>query len=168
MANWDKLVILLDEMVSLYEAILELSRQKRDTLIAVKPPDLEAITKKEELLILQAGKLETARGKLVEQLAAAGGFAAQDLTLAKMKELAGPETAARLDKIAAEFERIMAELAPVNKLNAELIQRALGFINYNINLLTPDAERDRAHLCPAGAKHPGNPGQETGRSESLR
>lgn len=139
MANWDKLVILLDEMVSLYEAILELSRQKRDILIAVKPQDLEALTKQEELLILQAGKLEAARGKLMQQLAAAGGVAAQDLTLAKMKELAGPEASARLDKIAAEFERIMAELAPVNKLNAELIQRALGFINYNINLLTQSA-----------------------------
>jgi flagellar biosynthesis/type III secretory pathway chaperone len=138
-ANWDKLVILLDEMVSLYEAILELSRQKRDILIAVKPQDLEAVTKQEELLILQVGKLDAARGKLVQQLAAAGGVAAQDLTLAKIKELAGPEAGARLDKIAAEFERIMAELAPINKLNAELIQRALGFINYNINILTQSA-----------------------------
>ncbi|MDR7866327.1 MAG: flagellar protein FlgN [Sporomusaceae bacterium] len=139
MANWDKLVILLDEMVSLYGAILELSRQKQDILIAVKPQDLEAVTKQEELLILQAGKLEAARGKLLQQLAAADGVAVQDITLAKMKELAGPEAGARLDKIAAEFERIMAELAPVNKLNAELIQRALGFINYNINLLTQSA-----------------------------
>ncbi|MDT8903895.1 flagellar protein FlgN [Anaeroselena agilis] len=136
MANWDKLINLLEEMVSLYEAILELSRQKRDILIAVKPQDLEAVTKQEELLILQVGKLEAARGKLVQQLAAAGGVTAQDITLAKMKELAGPEAGVRLDKIAAEFERIMAELAPVNKLNAELIQQALGFINYNINLLT--------------------------------
>lgn len=136
MANWDKLVTLLGEMVSLYEAILELSRQKRDILIAVKPQDLEAVTKQEELLILQVGKLDAARGKLLQQLAAAGGVAAQELTLPKIKELAGPEAGERLDKIAAEFERIMAELAPVNKLNAELIQQALGFVNYNINLLT--------------------------------
>lgn len=136
MANWDKLVTLLDEMVSLYKAILELSRQKRDILIAVKPQDLESVTKQEELLILQVGKLETARGKLAQQLAAAGGVSVEELTLTKMKELAGPEAAERLDGIAAEFEQIMAELAPINKLNADLIQRALGFVNYNINLLT--------------------------------
>jgi flagellar biosynthesis/type III secretory pathway chaperone len=138
-ANWDKLLTLLDEMVSLYKAILELSRQKRDVIIAVKPQDLEKITKQEELLILQVGKLEAARGKLVQQLAAAGDVPAEGLTLTKMKELAGPQVAERLDKIAAEFGRIMAELAPVNMLNAELIQRALGFVNYNINLLTQNS-----------------------------
>jgi len=138
-ANWDKLVTLLTEMVSLYKAILELSRQKRDILIAVKPQELEAVTKQEELLILQAGKLEAARSKLVQQLAAASGVSADGLTLSDAKKLAGPATAEKLDKIAAEFESFLAELAPINKLNSELIKRALGFINYNINLLTQSA-----------------------------
>lgn len=136
MANWDKLVTLLTEMAELYQAILELSRRKRDILIAVKPQDLEAVTKQEELLILQAGKLEAARGKLMQQLAAASGVSADGLTLNDAKKLAGPAIAEKLDKIAADFDRIMAELAPVNQLNADLIQRALGFINYNINILT--------------------------------
>lgn len=136
MANWDKLVTLLMEMADLYQAILTLSRQKRDILIAVKPQDLEAVTRQEELLILQVGKLEAARGKLMQQLAAASGVPADGLTLTAIKNMAGPEVAERLDKVAADLDRIMAELAPVNRLNAELIQRALGFINYNINLLT--------------------------------
>ncbi|HWQ61266.1 MAG TPA: flagellar protein FlgN [Negativicutes bacterium] len=136
MANWDKLVALLAEMAALYQAILELSRQKRDILIAVKPQDLEAVTKREELLILQVGKLEAARVKLMQQLVAASGVSADGLTLTDVKRLAGPAIAEELDKVAADFDRIMLELAPVNKLNAELIQRALGFINYNINILT--------------------------------
>jgi flagellar biosynthesis/type III secretory pathway chaperone len=135
-ANWDKLIALLTEMAALYQAILGLSRQKRDILIAVKPHDLEAVTKQEELLILQVGKLEAARVKLMQQLAAASGVSVDDLTLTDVKKLAGPEIAEKLDKIATDFDRIMAELAPVNKLNAELIQRALSFINYNINILT--------------------------------
>lgn len=136
MANWDKLVDLLAEMADIYKAILELSRRKRDILIAVKPQELEAVTKQEELLILQVGKLEAARGKLTRQLAADCGVSADSLTLSDVKKLAGPEIAEKLDKIGADFDRIMADLAPVNKLNAELIQRALGFINYNINILT--------------------------------
>lgn len=136
MANWDKLVTLLAEMADIYRAILELSRQKRDILIAVKPKELETVTKQEELLILQVGKLEAARSKLMQQLTAASGVSADSLTLTDIRKLAGPAVAESLDKIAADFDRIMAELAPVNQLNAELIQRALGFINYNINLLT--------------------------------
>ncbi len=136
MANWDKLVAILDQMVELYQAILDISRRKRELLIAVKPQELEALTKQEEALILQVGKLEAARAKLAAQLAAAGGVSADGLTLAALQQLAGPDIADRIGKIAADFERILAELAPVNKLNAELIQRALGFINYNINILT--------------------------------
>lgn len=136
MANWDKLVTLLTEMADIYRAILELSKQKRDILVAVKPKELEVVTKQEELLILQVGKLEAARGKLMKQLVEASGVSAADLTLPDIKKLAGPAVAESLEKIAADFGRIMDELAPVNKLNAELIQRALGFINYNINILT--------------------------------
>lgn len=139
MANWEKLVALLGEMVELYQAILELSRQKRDVLIAVKPQELEAVTKQEELLILRVGKMEAARGKLMQEIAAASGLAVEGLTLAKMQELAGPSLAPRLDSIAADFDRIMADLAPLNQVNAELIQRALGFINYNLNVLTQSA-----------------------------
>ena len=118
------------------QAILDISRRKRESLIAVKTQELEALTKQEEALILQVGKLEAARGKLVKELAAASGVSADGLTLTAMQQLAGPAIADRIGKIAADFQRIMAELAPVNQLNAELIQRALGFINYNINLLT--------------------------------
>jgi flagellar biosynthesis/type III secretory pathway chaperone len=135
-ANWDKLVAILTEMADIYRAILELSRRKREILIAVKPQELEAVTKQEELLILQVGKLEAARGKLIQQLAAASGVSADGLTLTDIKRLAGPAVAESLDKIAADFSRIMTELAPINQLNAELIQRSLGFINYNINILT--------------------------------
>lgn len=135
-ANWDKLIALLTEMVGLYQAILGLSRQKRELLIAVKPQDLETVTKQEELLILQVGKLESARSRLTQEIAVASGRTSVALTLAELKELAGPLEAERLEAIAADLDRIMQELAPVNQLNAELIQRALGFINYNLNLLT--------------------------------
>jgi len=135
-ANWDKLLALLDEMAGIYQAILDLSRQKRELLIAVKPRELETVTKQEEFLILQAGKLEAARSKALQEIAAASGVAPEGLTLTRLQELAGPAEAQRLAAVAADFDRIMAELAPLNQLNAELIQRALGFINYNINLLT--------------------------------
>lgn len=135
-ANWENLFTVLGEMTGLYRDILDLSRKKRDVLIAVKPQDLEAITKNEEVLILQVGKLEAARGKIMQEIASAGKIDVDTLTLTKLKELAGPDEAKRLAAVTAELAGIMADLAPVNQINAELIQQALGFINYNLNLLT--------------------------------
>lgn len=134
--NWEKLVALLTEMVDLYRVILQLSRQKSEALIAAKTQELEAITKKEELLILRVGKLEAARGKLMQQIAASYGLAVEGLTLSKMQELTEPDIAEQLGKFAAGFDSIMNELAPVNQLNTELIEQALSYVNYNINLLT--------------------------------
>lgn len=159
-ANWEKLVALLGEMTGLYQAILDLSRQKREILIAVKPRELEVITKQEELFILQVGKLEAARSRLTQEIAAAGGLTADTLTFAKMKELAGPEQGEKLEAIAADLGSIMNELAPINQLNAELIQRALGFINYNLNLLT------QSSVGPTYAPQ-GRPAQESQRRKLI-
>lgn len=134
--NWEKLVAVLVNTVELYKAILQLSREKREILVAAKPQDLDSVTKQEELLILQAGRLEAFRGALLNEIAALHGIAPQDLTLNKIRGLAEPAVAERLEQISADFDQIMAELAPVNALNAELIQRALRFINYNLNLIT--------------------------------
>lgn len=134
--NWEKLVVLLTELVDLYRAILNLSKQKREALIAAKTPDIDTVTRQEELLILQVGKFEAARGKLMRQIADSHGFDVEVLTLSKMQELAGAEYSERLAKVAEAFDQVLGELAGVNEQNTELIQQALGIINYNINLLT--------------------------------
>ncbi|MDR3560116.1 MAG: flagellar protein FlgN [Negativicutes bacterium] len=134
--NWDRFIALLAEMVDLYRVILELSMQKRELLVAAKTKDLELLTQKEERVILQIGKLESARGKLARQIAAEHGLDGDGLTLPQLRELTEPETASKLEEIAIEFGKIMGELASVNQLNTELIQQALSFVNYNINLLT--------------------------------
>lgn len=134
--SWDALVSLLTEMVDLYRGVLNLSRNKQEVLIEVNPPELEKITKQEEFLILQIGKLESKRGKLLKGIAADCGVKPEELTLSKLQELAEPAMADRLEAVAGEFDQTMIELASVNQLNTELIQRALGFINYNLNVLS--------------------------------
>lgn len=137
--NWQKLSATLTEMVDLYDVLLELGKKKQAALIAVRTEELDSLTKQEELVIIKIGKHETARIKLAESIAAAAGLSADVLTLEQMQELAGPEISGQLEKAAADFDRIVAELAPLNERNADLIQQALGFINYNLNLLAQSA-----------------------------
>jgi aspartate aminotransferase-like enzyme len=82
--NWEKLVVLLTELVDLYRAILNLSKQKREALIAAKTQDIDTVTRQEELLILQVGKFEAARGKLMRQIADSHGLDVEVLTLSKI------------------------------------------------------------------------------------
>jgi flagellar biosynthesis/type III secretory pathway chaperone len=152
--NWGKLVALLTEMVDLYRVILEFSRQKRELLVETKIKDLELLTQKEECVILQIGKLESARVKLAHQIASDQGLDGEEVTLSKMLELTEPDTASQLEKIADEFDKTMRELALLNQLNTELIQQGLSFVNYNINLLT------RNTISPTYSPR-GQGGQET-------
>lgn len=134
--NWERLVVSLSEVVDIYIAILQLSRQKQEVLVSVRPQELEVITKQEEFLILQAGKIEKTRGELIKKLAATYNLDERELTFTKLVEIAEPDVGERLKAIAAELDQIMRDLAPVNQVNAEMIQRALGFINYSINILS--------------------------------
>jgi len=132
---WDKLITLLSELLELCQALLELSKQKREFLIAGKAQNLEAVTRQEEMLILQIGKLEGKREKILHDIASAYNLNTQGLTLSQIRQLATDEVADKLNEIEQLFSQITNELVPLNQLNTQLIQQSLNFVNYNINLL---------------------------------
>lgn len=137
--KWEELLIVLSKMLSIYQAILILSQQKHDILVAAKSHELEQITKQEEILILQIGKLEDQRGRLVSELMTAHGITEGEISLSELRKIAAPAIVEQLEHFSKKFGDIMTEMVPINKLNTELIKQALGFINYNINLLSQTA-----------------------------
>lgn len=137
--KWGELLTVLSKMLSIYQAILILSHQKHDILVAAKSHELETVTKQEEVLIQQVGKLEDLRGKLVSELMAAHGITEGEVSLTQLHNIATPAVVEQLEHFSKEFSDIMTEMMPINKLNTELIKQALGFINYNINLLSQTA-----------------------------
>jgi len=137
--RWEELLTVLSNMLSIYQNILTLSQQKYDILVAAKSQELEQVTKQEEVLILQVGKLEDLRGKIVSELMADHGIAEGQVSLAQLHNMATPAVVEQLDQFSKEFSAIMTKMVPINKLNTDLIKQALGFINYNINLLSQTA-----------------------------
>ena len=132
---WEDLITALTETLDLNRAFLRLSQHKRSVLVTADAKELEATTRQEELLILHLAKMEGLREKTVAGIVAAYGLESGSLTLAKVGELAPGNVAHRLSAIGTEFEKVSSELVPLNESNAELIQQALTFINYNVNLL---------------------------------
>jgi len=137
--QWEELLTVLHKMLSVYEAILNLSQEKHKILVAAKSSELEKVTKQEEMLILQIGKLEDAREQLVGKLMMAHGITDGDFSLAELREIAKPDVVEQLEIFGKKFGSIMEEMVPLNNLNTELIKQALGFINYNMNLLSQTA-----------------------------
>lgn len=133
---WDNLVSLMSEIVEIYQAIVAISRQKKKALVSADVKELSQLTKQEEALILQIGKLEAARERIVGDLASVYALKTEELNLSKAKELAGGEVSVQLEDLERQLVAITSELAPLNKLNTKLIQQSLNYINYNLNLLT--------------------------------
>lgn len=137
--RWEALIAVLGKILSIYQGILTLSQEKKQVLVAARSHDLERVTKQEELLILQVGKLEELRRKLVDELKAIHGITEVGHSLLPLQKVATPTIANKLEAFRKNIGDIVAEITPLNKLNNELIQQALGFINYNINILSQTA-----------------------------
>lgn len=133
---WERLVDVLANMLKLYQALLTISTQKHDILVGAKAHELDALTKQEELLIVQIGKLEVIREKVLQEIITAHNFSDENITISKLAEVADPDIGIQISDLLKQFDSITADLVKMNKLNTKLIEQALSFINYNINLLT--------------------------------
>ena len=134
--KWENLLNVLKEILAVYQTILMVSQQKKQILISAKTMDLAKITKEEEALIVQVGKLEALREKIVSEIMADHGMTEGTIDLVQLQKIAKPDIVEKLENFSTEFRLIMAEMAPLNKLNTELITQALNFVNYNMNILS--------------------------------
>lgn len=133
---WERLVDVLANMLKLYQALLTISKQKHDILVSAKAIELDALTKQEELLILQIGKFEVIRKNVLQEIIDDNKIAEKNITISKLAEFADQETGKRIIEIWRQFDQVTAELVRLNSLNTKLIEQALSFINFNINILT--------------------------------
>lgn len=133
--RWEALLAVLRKIISLYQTILTLSQEKQQILVSAKSQELEKVTKQEEILVLEISKLEDLRRKLVGELMATHSIEGE-VSLSQLKKVATPSIAAQLETFGENLRDIMKAITPINKLNTELINQALGFINYNINILS--------------------------------
>lgn len=133
---WDKLVVALNQILEIYQALLQLSRKKKEILIAANPQELEKLTKQEEMLIIQAGKLEKLRLVAMQGLVVELGISPDQVVMSALIKYADSTTAAKLSEIFQAFTEITGELNKLNELNEKLIRQSLDFVSYNINILS--------------------------------
>jgi flagellar biosynthesis/type III secretory pathway chaperone len=130
-----ELIKLMEEQKKIYTELLNLSRNKRKYLIKGDIESIDAVTKQEELLIYNAGKLENMRIDCFRRAAEKYGCD-KDSTLKDILSDLPDEEAAALGKLYQEFSLMLNELENLNTENTGLIQQSLRFVNFTVDVLS--------------------------------
>ena len=126
----EELVLVLKKELDVLKDLKELTFEKTDLIINNQIKELEATTKKEEDLINQVALLEEEREKLLDTWGVG-----PDTPISNIIERI-PGDKGDLPLIKDEMHHVMEELFLRNKLNRDLIEENLQWIDFNINLIS--------------------------------
>lgn len=136
--DYASLLETLNKQIKLYKRLLALALEKQPVLIKGKIPELDEITKEEELIILQVGRLEEERQALHQALANQLVLSPENLTLSELISRSGPDIGSKYKNTFKELTKVLEDLAEINQANTELIKTSLDYVNFSLNLLVND------------------------------
>lgn len=130
----------LKRQVALYEEFTNQESDKQKALIENNLPKIEAITAREEQLVLKASSLEKERLLWVEQIGRELGKASEDLTLAKLANHFPV-----LEEVRLDLDRVIGRLQEIHQLNAQLLRQAMKIVDFTVGMLTHQATNTYTH-----------------------
>jgi flagellar biosynthesis/type III secretory pathway chaperone len=148
-----QLLDILSEQTQRYEELLGLSTEKRDAIVKDDIEYLQKITNLENIVVSQTQKLERKRLEIMKDIADVMGKRNVELTLeALVGLLDGQEEQKKLKEAGKRLRNILDELAAVNDLNASLIQNALEYIEYSVNVMQSSINQNPTMYTVKGGK----------------
>lgn len=129
----------LQKQLLVYKKLYALSLEKQPVLVKGNIKELEKITKEEELLIIQVGRLEEQRKVLHRQLAGQFGVSPESFGASELVKRTDDKTGAFFQSLVNEMTGVITDLGEKNKVNNEMIQNSLDYINFSLNVLTSDS-----------------------------
>lgn len=132
----DSLCILMANLVTVYQNLVALAKEKTAILVQGDVQKLEALLAQETELLFAAGKLEKQRGILMQEWSAAAGWKAEEVTTQFILEQLEPSAKESIEQKTIELKPLLDELRALNKTNGELIEQALHFVNYSLELMS--------------------------------
>ncbi|HHW57518.1 MAG TPA: flagellar protein FlgN [Clostridia bacterium] len=137
MADGHMLVEVLRGETEIYRVLLDLAIKKTDIIIAGQIKELDEILQMEKQLIKHLMDLEEQREEILGNIDKQGR-----MTLNDLMEIVSLEEAENLKSIKHNLSLILEELEERNKLNTALIEQALEYVNYSINVISTVLESD--------------------------
>lgn len=131
----NQLLAVMEEQLKLMTDLNALSKKKSQLLVDSNLDELDIILRGEQALIWQMGRLEERRFNGQVDLARQIGIHPTQLTLEKLCEAVPAEFAERCRFVAEHYGKTALELSQVNQLNNELIQQAMAYVDFSLQLL---------------------------------
>lgn len=130
------LIDILNKESKIYEGILKLSKEKTDVIVKGKVTELEGITRAEQSMILQLGKLEEERETIVGELAGQLGVKPEDITVSELEKVLPKEQSRELKECSSKMTGLINNLRDTNGMNSKLIKNSLDYIDFSVNVLS--------------------------------
>jgi flagellar biosynthesis/type III secretory pathway chaperone len=121
----------LKSQARLYNELKELAEFKQQALVKNNLQELEAVTIREEQLLLEGARLEKERLLWAEQIAQIMGKPAEKITLTELA-VRYPE----LQEVKVDLEKVLTGLKDVHEVNTQLLNQAIKIVDITLGMLT--------------------------------
>lgn len=140
------------ELIGHHRQLIELGKQKKDSLIKGKLDQLKNIIDQETGIIKEITQLENERQKTIDLILKNYNWDRQEeMTMSRLIDLIDDSRHKNmLRSVQQELSTIMIELRDINQLNRRLIEQSLEYVNQSIELLT-EAQEPATYDRPTGS-----------------
>ena len=132
----NNLLLLLDDTVALYQSLLALYHEERQSLMAFDLEGIDASAKKKENLILKIKILEEQRQRSMDSIASSLNLDASGLTLTRLAEKVDIRQSYKLSAVGDELSAVVNQIKDVHGANRSLIIHSQGLVTDSLAYLS--------------------------------
>jgi flagellar biosynthesis/type III secretory pathway chaperone len=133
--NFDKLVKVLEEQVTVYRHLLETVRKEKDILVSANLDDLNENNRTKEAMLIKIRALEAQRLKCAVDVSQNLGLSSEQPRLLEMARHMDETSSEKLRNIHSVLELLLRRVQEFNKQNETLVQSALHNITGAMNAI---------------------------------
>jgi flagellar biosynthesis/type III secretory pathway chaperone len=148
----NNLIKALEEEVSLYADLFTLVDKTQQALVNHNLEELAKMLDSQQLLILQAAKLEEKRRQAQDGAVLFLKLSPEELTLTILIEKAPEAFRGKLGELQQSLLYQVDKINQVNRHNEELIKDSLKYIDYTMNLITDGGDEAKTYDQKLGAE----------------
>jgi flagellar biosynthesis/type III secretory pathway chaperone len=139
----NNLLEVLGQQAQTYEELYGLSQEKKDALVKDNINEIQKITDLENILLSQHGRIDKKRVQLMKDISLVLGVKDGSLDIpALINLLEGQNEQDELKQLRLRIRTALDKLAAANALNASLIENALDYIEYSLNVIRSSAMQE--------------------------
>ncbi|WLR49253.1 flagellar protein FlgN [Halobacillus litoralis] len=136
----DPVINHMKQLQQLHESLLSLSKRKTEALKTNDVTGIQQLLIQEKKHVQAIEKIEKQREHSVTQWASEKGIPPRERTVSELIEILNGEEKERLQNAYEALILVLADLKQQEKLNTELTQQSLQFINMSLDLLQPSIQ----------------------------